>query len=68
MRSTKATIHLGHLRHNFAVARGLAQGARVMAVVKANAYGHGLERVGLALADADAFGVATISDAHRLRS
>jgi alanine racemase len=39
-----------------------------MAVVKANAYGHGLERVGLALADADAFGVATISDAHRLRS
>lgn len=68
MRSTKATIHLGHLRHNFAVARGLAQGARIMAVVKANAYGHGLERVGMALADADAFGVATISDAHRLRS
>lgn len=68
MRSTRATIHLNHLRHNFAVARRLAGGRRIMAVVKANAYGHGLERVGLALADADAFGVATISDAHRLRS
>ncbi|MCB1626456.1 MAG: alanine racemase [Xanthomonadales bacterium] len=68
MRSTRATIHLGNLRHNHALARRLAQGSRVMAVVKANAYGHGLERVGLALADADAFGVATISDAHRLRS
>ncbi len=68
MRSTKATIHLRHLRHNFAIARQLAGGRRIMAVVKANAYGHGLERIGLALADADAFGVATISDAHRLRS
>lgn len=68
MRSTRATIHLGHLRHNFAVARRLAGGSKIMAVVKANAYGHGLERIGMALADADAFGVATISDAHRLRS
>jgi alanine racemase len=68
MRSTKATIHLRHLRHNFAIARRLAGRRRIMAVVKANAYGHGLERIGLALADADAFGVATISDAHRLRS
>ena len=68
MRSTRATIHLRHLRHNFAIARQLAGRRKIMAVVKANAYGHGLERIGLALADADAFGVATISDAHRLRS
>ena len=68
MRATKATIDLAALRHNFACARRFAGGSRVMAVVKANAYGHGLERVGVALADADAFGVATLSDAHRLRS
>lgn len=39
-----------------------------MAVVKADAYGHGLERAGRALADADAFGVAMIEDARRLRA
>lgn len=68
MRQTKAIIDLGALRGNYAVAKQRAAGASVMAVVKANAYGHGLERVGSALAHADAFGVATLSDAHRLRS
>lgn len=42
--------------------------ARVMAVVKADAYGHGLERVARALSDADAFGVAAIADGLRLRA
>ncbi len=68
MRATKATIDLAALRRNYAQARAYAAGSKIMAVVKANAYGHGLERIGLALADADAFGVATLSDAHRLRS
>lgn len=67
-RSATATIHLGALCANLARARELAQGARVMAVVKADAYGHGLERCARALADADAFGVASIADGLRLRA
>ena len=39
-----------------------------MAVVKADGYGHGLERVARALGGADAFGVAALSDAERLRA
>nr|MCU0931479.1 alanine racemase [Serpentinimonas sp.] len=39
-----ATVHLSGLRHNLARARSAAPDARVWAVVKANAYGHGIER------------------------
>lgn len=68
MRATTATIHLGALRRNLVRARELAGGARLMAVVKADGYGHGLERVARALAAADAFGVASIADGLRLRA
>jgi alanine racemase len=47
--------------------RELAPGCRVLAVVKANAYGHGLLTVSRALADADAFAVARIEEAVTLR-
>lgn len=67
-RSATATIHLDALRGNLARVRELAQGAKVMAVVKADAYGHGLERCARALAGADAFGVASIADGLRLRA
>ena len=67
-RLATATIHLGALRHNLARVREQAPGAKVMAVVKADAYGHGLERVARALDDADAFGVAAIADGLRLRA
>ncbi|KAF1008466.1 MAG: Alanine racemase, biosynthetic [Luteibacter sp.] len=68
-RTTVATIHMGALRHNLARVRKLAGDARVMAVVKADAYGHGLERVARALdADAEAFAVAAIADGLRLRA
>jgi len=67
-RATLATIHLGALRRNLARVRELARGAKVMAVVKADGYGHGLERVARALRDADAFGVAAIGDGLRLRA
>ncbi len=69
-RATTATIHLDALRHNLSVVRQQAgtHGARVIAVVKADAYGHGLERVASALAGADAFGVASIDDAQRIRA
>ncbi|MGI8560432.1 MAG: alanine racemase [Luteimonas sp.] len=67
-RPTTATIHLDALRHNLGVLRKCAPGSRVMAVVKADGYGHGLERVARALMDADAFGVASLADARRLRA
>ncbi len=68
MRATCATVHLGALRDNLARARKLAGAARVLAVVKADGYGHGLERVARALTGADAFGVASIADGLRLRA
>lgn len=67
-RRVVATIHLSALRANLARVRMLASGAKVMAVVKADGYGHGLERVARALADADAFGVASIADGERIRA
>lgn len=68
-RTTVATIHLGALRHNLARLKALAAPARVMAVVKADAYGHGLERVARALdGEADAFAVAALGDGLRLRA
>ncbi|MGH8144994.1 MAG: alanine racemase [Rhodanobacteraceae bacterium] len=67
-RSATATIHVDALRGNLARVRSLAGNAKVMAVVKADAYGHGLERCARALAGADAFGVASIADGLRLRA
>lgn len=67
-RPTTATIHGTALRHNLAELRRRAGGSRVMAVVKADGYGHGLERVARALEHADAFGVAALSDGERIRA
>ena len=67
-RPTSATIHTHALRHNLSQVRSRAPDSRVMAVVKADGYGHGLERVARALSGADAFGVAALSDAERLRA
>ena len=68
-RTTVATIHLGALRHNLARLQQLAAPAKVMAVVKADAYGHGLERVARALdGEAEAFAVAALGDGLRLRA
>jgi alanine racemase len=62
-----AGIDLSALRHNFQKVRQAASASRVMAVVKANAYGHGLDRVASALVDADGFGVASLEEAAQLR-
>ncbi|HSX59367.1 MAG TPA: alanine racemase [Tahibacter sp.] len=67
-RTAVAAIHLDALRANLARIRSLSAGAKVMAVVKADGYGHGLERVARAFAEADAFGVAAIADGQRLRA
>jgi len=62
-----ATVDSGALRHNLQVVRGRAPRSRVMAVFKANAYGHGLTAVAGALADADAFAVARVEEGLALR-
>lgn len=56
------------LRNNLAVVRRFAPGARVIAAVKANGYGHGLVLAARALDGADAFGVARIEEALVLRA
>ena len=66
-RPLQATIDLDHLRVNLAVARRSAPNARVFAVIKANAYGHGLLRCARALAAADGFALLEIDYAVRLR-
>ncbi len=68
-RPIEALISLANLQHNFAVARRLTPDAHIMAVVKANAYGHGAVQVAGALSSfADAFGVASLEEAVELRN
>lgn len=66
-RATRAVIELSALRHNLQRARRAAPRSKVMAVVKANGYGHGLTRVAMALDGADAFGVSCLDEAAELR-
>ena len=66
-RPTHALIDLGALHHNYQLARRL-HGGRALAVVKANAYGHGALRCAMALADvADGYAVAFAQEAIELR-
>jgi alanine racemase len=62
------TIDTGALRHNLEVIRKLAPRSRVMAVIKANAYGHGLVAAARVLDAADAFAVARIDEGLALRA
>lgn len=66
-RPITATIDLAALGHNLGVARTHAPHAKVFAVVKANAYGHGLLRTAGALREADGFAVLEFDAAIRLR-
>ena len=63
-----ATVHSAALAHNLARVRTAAPDARVWAVVKANAYGHGIERVFDALRSADGFALLDLAEAQRLRA
>lgn len=67
MSSPVATIDATALRGNLAVVRRMAPHSRIIAVVKANGYGHGMVRVARALADADGLGVARLAEAIALR-
>ncbi|WP_423185548.1 alanine racemase [Alishewanella sp. d11] len=63
-----AQIDLVALQHNLQRVKTLAPASQVLAVLKANAYGHGLVRVAQALSEADAFAVARIDEALALRT
>ena len=67
MRPIQARISIGAMAHNLRVARGHSGAAQVFAVVKANAYGHGLSRARRAFAAADGFAVLTLEEAANLR-
>lgn len=69
LRPTFATVSLSRLRANLAAVKAHVEPAKVMAVLKANAYGHGLEAVARCLApQADAFGVALVEEGIALRT
>jgi alanine racemase len=67
-RPIQATVHLCALRHNLARARQAAPDAQLWAVVKANAYGHGIERVFEGLRAADGFALLDLDEAARVRA
>lgn len=66
-RRVSATVDLAAIRHNLSRVAALVPGARIMAAVKGNAYGHGAAPVALAIDDAvDAFAVACLEEAVEL--
>lgn len=62
-----ATIHIDSMRHNLALAKRFAAGAKVWAVVKANAYGHGLVAATSAFVKADGLSLIEFDNAAMLR-
>lgn len=68
MRPIRATISAAALRDNHAAAKRAARSAKVYAVVKANAYGHGVERVTRALVGADGFATVELEGAVAMRA
>ena len=66
-RPVKASIDMSALRQNQQIVRRAAPGSRLWAVVKANAYGHGLARVWNALSAADGFAMLNLEEAILLR-
>ena len=67
-RPIEAIVHTSALAHNLARARSAAPDARVWAVVKADAYGHGIERAFTGLQGADGFALLDLAEAERLRA
>ncbi|MCW9013956.1 MAG: alanine racemase [Gammaproteobacteria bacterium] len=67
IRNARASIDLSALQHNFQRVKQLAPSSRVMPVIKADAYGHGMIQVAQCLQQADAFAVAQFGEAMALR-
>lgn len=68
LKTATAIIDQAALVDNFIQLKKMAPNSQILAVLKANAYGHGLERIAKALPEADAFGVARIDEALALRA
>ena len=68
MKAATAYINTEALTHNLQQIRSQAPNSKILAVVKANGYGHGLEYVAKSLPDVDGFGVARIEEALTLRA
>lgn len=64
---TSAHIDLAALKHNLQQVKTYAPNSKIMAMIKSNAYGHGLLPVAKTLKDADAFGVACLGEGKYLR-
>ncbi|CDL80705.1 catabolic alanine racemase DadX [Xenorhabdus szentirmaii] len=62
-----ATIHLNAFRHNLAFIRQRVSQSKIWSVVKANAYGHGLDRIWQSLAQTDGFALLDMNEAIYLR-
>ena len=67
-RPIRAQIDLAAMRHNLAAARTRAAGRKVWAVVKANAYGHGIENAVRGFNDADGLALIDLNEAQRARA
>ncbi|SAK57253.1 alanine racemase [Caballeronia catudaia] len=66
-RPISARIHLDAVRHNLQLVKCAAPSSRVWSVIKANAYGHGIERIYPALASADGIALLDLDEAVRVR-
>lgn len=67
MRPLKAFIHQASLRHNLGVVKSLTPQSKIMSVVKANGYGHGLIHAAHGLKESDGFAVLSLNEAIDLR-
>ena len=67
MRALKATFNTKAFASNFNKVRSIAPNSKIMAVLKANAYGHGLTEAARALSSAEGFAVLSVSEAIELR-
>ena len=67
-RGTCAVIDLAALRHNYSVIKQRVANSKVLAVVKADGYGHGMTSIAKALPQSDGFGVAILEEALLLRA
>jgi alanine racemase len=66
-RQAQVKVNLSALTHNLSIVRSVARHQKIMAIVKADAYGHGMIEAAGALAAADALGVAFVSEGVALR-
>ena len=66
-RPCRVLIDRSAITHNLEVVRQTTSSSMIMAVIKADAYGHGMEVAALALAQADEFAVTSLDDVKRLR-